>query len=233
MAPVYKNLYDTIRQEIKDKVYKEGDLLPSENDYCKILNITRPTVRQALAQLEVEGFIKKHKGKGSIVQSPKLGLGILSVSGTTSATGDRNLVTRVLKEPYESEWPDTISFLQLEQETDKGCVVLERIRSIKKAPVLFERTYFPLGFLDGFEKLDFRKNSLFELLRNIYGIEVKGGEQSFRAINANAQIAKLLSTKVGTPILHLDRKLSTNRPDFWFYSSLFCNTHNHFLFGTF
>jgi GntR family transcriptional regulator/GntR family frlABCD operon transcriptional regulator len=51
--------------------------------------MTRPTVRQALATLAGEGYIRKRQGKGSIVHRLSREIGILSVSGTTSALGDR------------------------------------------------------------------------------------------------------------------------------------------------
>jgi GntR family transcriptional regulator/GntR family frlABCD operon transcriptional regulator len=78
-----------------DGVYKEGDLLPSENELCSVYNITRPTVRHALYALVNDGYIKKQQGKGSIVHALPKGIGILSIAGTTSALGVKNLETRI------------------------------------------------------------------------------------------------------------------------------------------
>ncbi len=87
--PHYRRLYELLRQYIIDGVYKEGDLLPSENELCKLHNLTRPTVRQALDALVRDGFIKKQQGKGSIVNPIPKGIGILSIEGTTSALGKK------------------------------------------------------------------------------------------------------------------------------------------------
>ena len=207
MKPVHKNLYESIRKKILNLEYKAGELLPSENDYCKILQITRPTVRQALARLESEGFIKKHKGKGSVIQEPKQGLGILSITGMTGATGNRDLHTRVIKKPHAMDWPQNFSFPLTIEEKESGCLVLERLRFIKKNPILIETTYFPNGVLNRFQRLDFSKNSLFDLLREKYDINIMGGEQKIKAIKAPSLVADLLKTKAGTPILHLERKI--------------------------
>ena len=80
--PRYRIVYDQLKRHILDGVYKEGDLLPSENELCAVNEVTRPTVRQALNLLTNEGFIKKHQGLGSIVQKQPMGIGILSISGT-------------------------------------------------------------------------------------------------------------------------------------------------------
>lgn len=231
--PVHKNLYESIRKKILNQEYKVGDLLPSENDYCKSLQVTRPTVRQALTKLEAEGFIKKHKGKGSIVQAPKQGLGILSVTGTTGATSSQELMTRVIKTPYQIAWPQSFMFTISELELEKGCLVLERLRSIKNSPVIFETTYFPMGELNGFKEIDFSKNSLFDVLRKKYDISVVGGEQKIKAIKAPSDVSELLQIKLETPVLHLERKILTNKNNFCFYSSLFCLTDNYFLYGSF
>jgi GntR family transcriptional regulator/GntR family frlABCD operon transcriptional regulator len=231
--PVHKNLYESIRKKIRSQEYKAGDLLPSENDYCKSLQVTRPTVRQALSKLEAEGFIKKHKGKGSIVQEPKQGLGILSVTGTTGAAGNQELITRVIKNPYQMEWPQPFIFPLTDLEINAGCIVLERLRFIKNSPVILETTYFPDGYLNGFKDINFSEQSLFETLRKKYDINVIGGEQKIKAINAPNLVAKLLQIQAKKPILHLERKIFTSKNDFCFYSSLFCFTDNHYLFGTF
>jgi DNA-binding GntR family transcriptional regulator len=233
LKPVHQNIYDTIRKKIHNLEYQAGDLLPSENDYCKDFQITRPTVRQALAKLEAEGFIKKHKGKGSIVQAPKIGLGILSISSTTSATINQDLQTYTIKPPYQTAWPENFMFSQTDTEKEKGCLVLERIRSIKKEPILIEYTYFPDGELKRFKEFDFSKNSLFDILKKKYNIEVVGGEQKIKAISAPIFVAELLKIKQGVPILHLERKLLTSKTDFVFYSSIYCFTDNHYLNGTF
>ena len=56
-----------------DGVYKEGDLLPSENELCQLYGMTRPTVRQSLSTLANDGYIRKHQGKGKYCSSPSQG----------------------------------------------------------------------------------------------------------------------------------------------------------------
>ena len=55
--------------------------------FASLYGMTRPTVRQALSTLANDGYIRKHQGKGSIVHHLPKEIGILSVSGTTSAVG--------------------------------------------------------------------------------------------------------------------------------------------------
>jgi len=231
--PQYKKLYELLRQQIKAGVFKEGDLLPSENELCKVHLLTRPTVRQALNSLVNDGFIKKHKGKGSIVNQVPNGIGILSIRSTTSAIGKSNLKTSIILKPEFRKWPENFMFLLSEMELNYGCIYMERLRLVNNMPLFFKMTYLPNINLPRFISFNLKDKSLFETLQKYYQIEIKGGEQKFKAITADETVSKHLNIEIGSPILHLERKHITNRGKFYFYSSLYCNTGNYSLYGTF
>jgi DNA-binding GntR family transcriptional regulator len=231
--PRFKQLYEIIRKQIIEGVYKPGDLLPSENHLCSQYGITRPTVRHALDTLLNEGMIRKHHGKGSIVCGPPNGIGILSISGTTSALGKHNLHTLMLSKPTVVQWPDEFMFPLSDEIRRSGCIFLERLRLVNDIPVFYDLNYLPNINLLRFCNRKFEDRSLFEILRKTFQIEVKSGEQRIRAVQADEKICNYLKVPPGHPILHLQRKLITNRPGFHFFSSIFCNTIEHALYGTF
>jgi GntR family transcriptional regulator/GntR family frlABCD operon transcriptional regulator len=231
--PQYRKLYEILRKQIMDGVYRPGDLLPSENDLCSLYAITRPTVRHALDAMLNEGMIHKHKGKGSIVKGPPNGIGILSISGTTSALGMHNLSTRILSKPGLIPWPEDFMFPLSDEYRMAGCIYLERLRLVNDSPVFYDLNYLPNLNLPRFNNRKFDDQSLFDILRKAYQIEVKGGEQRIRAVTADEKICTHLGIPPGHPVLHLQRKLATNRPGFYFYSSIYCNTIEHALYGTF
>jgi DNA-binding GntR family transcriptional regulator len=231
--PQYRQLYEVLRKQIVEGVFKPGDLLPSENDLCIQHGITRPTVRHALDAMLNEGMIRKHQGKGSIVNGPPIGIGILSISGTTSVLGKYNLRTRILSKPVIMQWPDDFMFPLNDEFRQSGCIYLERLRMVNDVPVFYDLNYLPNINLPRFCNRGFEDQSLFDLLRRVYQIEVKSGEQRIRAIRANSNIHDFLNVPFGHPVLNLQRKLITNRPGFYFFSSIYCNTEEHALYGTF
>jgi GntR family transcriptional regulator/GntR family frlABCD operon transcriptional regulator len=231
--PQYLKVYEMLRRHILEGVYREGDILPSENELCRIHQITRPTVRQALAKLLNDGLIYKHQGKGSIVHSIPHDIGILSVSGTTSAIGSKILKTHILTGPEIIRWPEKFMFDLSGAEKESGCLYLERVRSVNETPLFFDISHIPNINLPRFTARSFENKSLFEILRKGYGIEIKGGIQRLKAIPAEGRIIDLLKIKKGKPVLYLERKLETSRPNFFIYSSLYCNTETHALSGAF
>lgn len=231
--PLYGQVYETLRKHIMDGVYREGDLLPSENELCKTNGITRPTVRLALDQLVKDGFIKKQQGKGSIVCAKPKGIGILSVAGTTSAIGKKNLTTKILEGPELKNWDPNFMFPLSDAHRESGCIYMERVRLVNNKPLFYDITFLPNINLPRFTTRKFENRSLFDILRKSYQIKVTGGEQRLKAIPAKGKICRHLDVKKGGPVLHLERKIDTNRVGFSFYSTLFCNTTQHSLFGIF
>jgi GntR family transcriptional regulator/GntR family frlABCD operon transcriptional regulator len=231
--PQYRRLYEILRKQIVEGIFKEGDLLPSENDLCSQHNITRPTIRHALDALLNEGLIKKHKGKGSIVSNHPKGIGILSIAGTTSAIGRNNLSTKILVKPKIISWPQPFMFPLSETEMQSGCICLERLRLVDDIPLFYDVNYIPNINLPRFMSRSFENKSLFDILRKFYQVEIKSGEQKLKAIPVNKQIGLYLNAPEGHPVLHMERKMNTNRPGFNIFSSIVCNTSEHALYGTF
>ena len=231
--PQHRKLYELLRKHIVEGVYPEGSLLPSENELCGTHDVTRPTVRQALSKLASEGYILKRQGKGSIVRSLPKGIGILSLQGTTSGVGKHNLETRPAGKPYTSKWPEYFPFELSELELESGCIVLERARIVDSFPVLYDISYIPNINIPRFTQKSFENRSLFDVMRSTYNIEVTGGDQKIMAIQANKEIGNYLDIKEGDPVLKLERKMDTNRPEYSFYSVIFCNTNKFYLEGSF
>lgn len=231
--PQYRKLYELLRKQIVEGTFREGDLLPSENDLCAQHNLTRPTVRHALDSLLNEGLIKKQKGKGSIVSNLPKGIGILSIAGTTTAIGRGNLSTRILAKPRIIQWPEPFFYSLTDLEKEAGCIYLERLRLVDGQPLFYDVNYIPNINLPRFTSRNFENKSLFDMLRKYYQIEIKGGEQKLKAITISEEVSKYLGVPVGHPVLNLERRMFTNRPGLNIYSAIVCNTSKHALYGTF
>jgi GntR family transcriptional regulator/GntR family frlABCD operon transcriptional regulator len=232
--PQYRKIYELLRSHIEEGVYREGDLLPSENELCKLHSLARPTVRQALDALVKDGYIRKHRGKGSIVsrKDPKT-IGILSIVGTTSAVGRENLQTKIITPPTLQQWEEPFFFTLSQREQESGCIRLDRLRLVKNVPVFYDINYLPNINLPRFTSRNLENKSLFEVLRKNYKIDVIGGDQRIRAIPAEKKVAGYLKIPEGHPVLELQRKLETNRNGYCFYSALYCNTEEYSLYGKF
>lgn len=69
-VPLYRQLYDQLRQQIRSGAMSDGDRLPATRELAGLLNLNRTTVAAAYELLETEGLIKGHVGRGSFVNVP-------------------------------------------------------------------------------------------------------------------------------------------------------------------
>lgn len=229
----YRKLYELLRKHILSGVYAEGSLLPSENELCSTYGMTRPTVRHALDTLVKEGMILKQQGKGSIVRKPPQNIGILSIEGTASAIGVRYLKTDILQKPEIRPWPENFAFELSEPERESGCVYMERLRYVEDIPVFYDINHLPNIYVPRITSRSFENQSLFEILRQSYQIEILGGEQKLKAIKPYGKIAGLLQIQPDQPVLYIERKLTTNKSGFNIYSTIYFNSEKHSIFGSF
>jgi 2-aminoadipate transaminase len=65
--PLYRQLYDKIRQLIVSRKLARGERLPATRELAGMLGLNRTTVSAAYALLEAEGLVKGHVGRGSFV----------------------------------------------------------------------------------------------------------------------------------------------------------------------
>ena len=67
---LYRQIADQIAALIQKGEYGAGERLPPERDLAKQLGVSRPSVREALIALEVEGYVEVRVGSGVYVVGP-------------------------------------------------------------------------------------------------------------------------------------------------------------------
>ncbi len=66
-VPLYAQLKDLLIEQVESGAYEPGDRIPSELKLCEELDLSRPTVRQAISELVAEGTLTIVKGRGTFV----------------------------------------------------------------------------------------------------------------------------------------------------------------------
>ena len=68
--PIYTQIADNFRNQIRTGVLAAGDKLPSVRELASSLAINPNTIQRAYRELETEGWIASVSGKGSFVCAP-------------------------------------------------------------------------------------------------------------------------------------------------------------------
>jgi DNA-binding transcriptional MocR family regulator len=69
-APIYRQIFDQIRDSIVSGTLELGERLPATRTLADQLGLNRQTISSAYELLEHEGFIKGQVGRGSFVTLP-------------------------------------------------------------------------------------------------------------------------------------------------------------------
>jgi DNA-binding FadR family transcriptional regulator len=64
---LYRQIAEQLRALISKGEFKPGERLPAERDLAKQMGVSRPSVREALIALEVEGWVEVRTGSGVFV----------------------------------------------------------------------------------------------------------------------------------------------------------------------
>jgi len=94
---LYRQIADQIRELIRAGEFLAGARLPPERDLAKQLGVSRPSVREALIALEVEGLVEVRIGSGIYV----LGPGIRAEGIEVLAEGPGRDAVHALAGPFE------------------------------------------------------------------------------------------------------------------------------------
>src|SRR5690349_3481287 len=68
---LYRQIAEQLRGLISGGEFASGTRLPAERDLARQLGVSRPSVREALIALEVEGWVEVRTGSGIYVQPPQ------------------------------------------------------------------------------------------------------------------------------------------------------------------
>lgn len=162
-TPLYTQLYRMLRARILDGDYPEGSAIPSETEMRDRHGITRGTVRHAVSLLVREGLVQQIRGKGTIVTYTPINHSVWNFGGFTDfsrARGQRPITT-ILDHTIE--------------EGERGPVLkLVRARGIaiedKHTFLNLDTSWLDLRKYPGIETFDFAKLSLYQVMREHYGI---------------------------------------------------------------
>lgn len=70
VARLYRLIANQIKAKVEGGEYAPGARLPSERELAEVLNVSRPSVREALIALEIEGYVEVRVGTGVFVTGP-------------------------------------------------------------------------------------------------------------------------------------------------------------------
>lgn len=213
-TPMYFQIQTQLLKQIKSGRLRAGDALPGEEELTRIYGVSRMTSRQALQALTSQGMAYRQKGRGTFVLQPKVEKDIAHLLGFSAEMRMLGLKpsSRVLKRASEPASPEIA--MRLGIEPGAPALHLHRLRSADGIPVAIEEVWLSIEQLHGVENVDFARHSLYETLRERYGIRVGSADEVIEARPASRHEAGLLNIAPKSSLLVISRTLLSvdNKP---------------------
>ena len=191
--PLYYQLKKKVLSLIETSELKEGEVLPPENNLCKVLSVSRPTIRQAFSELVNEGYLTRHKGKGTFVSKPKVEDEFFSkLKPFNKEMIEKGLKpTTVVIKLEKIQGPHEANE-KLDIPLSEPLIYLSRVRSVDTVPLVYLETFLPYETYNKLMLVDFTVNSLYDSLEKIYQTRVNRVKREFTAINAHQKESEWL-----------------------------------------
>lgn len=215
-VPLHIQVTARLRGYIRTRKLSAGTQLPSEAALCERFGVARSVVRQALSALAAEGLIQREAGRPAVVAAPSEHRRLVQRSTglyEQLAQSGVALKTRVLG-LAPAEPPRAVAEFFGAGEL----LLLERLRHVAEAPLAYVRTWLPAAAVPCLRAEDLTDTSLHGVLIRRYGLHPGAGRNQIRAVAADAELAGLLQTETGAPLLMLEGQSRDQRglPLEWF-----------------
>ncbi len=221
-VPYYHQLKIYLLGEIESGTWKPQQKLPSEAEVCERFGISRTVVRQAIKELQNQGYLSTEKGRGTFIARPKIITGFVqNLIGFYEDFTKRGfkVTTHIIKQEIAPASHHVSEELRIQVNTP--VIILSRMRRLNDEPSVFVTTYIPEELCPELLHAELENKSLYAFMEKCgCGLEIYKGHRYIGVTLANEYEASLLEIEVGSPLIELDSVtyLKDGRPLEYFHA---------------
>jgi len=205
--PLYYQVAYVLEHYLTTNMLEPGSRFLSEEEISSQLEVSRPTVNRAIKILIKNDYLKRIRGKGTIVQKLK-GVSLVLMStllsfGEMVRKDGRSCHTDLLEINKEKALASVSNALGMDP--NDSVVHLKRLRFIDDKPLIVVDSYLPFS---RFSKLleykdDMFVTDLYRILREQYDIEIVRAKREVMAARMSLMDAQLLQVELWEPCFRM------------------------------
>ncbi len=201
MAPKYYVVKKKLIELINSDAFAETQMIPSERELMKQYNVSRITAKRAVDDLVNEGYLYRVQGKGTFLREEEAEHDLISIMSCTEDIIEMGMTPS--KALIEEEVLEADKARQKRLHLGNGELVymVKRVYYADEIPVNYTTTYLPLKYFPGIEEYDFSKESIYDVLENVYKVKITSAKRTLEAVLALDEVATLLDVNQKQPVI--------------------------------
>lgn len=200
----YEYISRKVREEIERGSLKPGMRVPSENEIRATYDVSNTTARKALQDLELQGYAKRIKGKGTFVRDRSVVRAadrILSFTKNIRQSGREPRTTVLYAGLVDAGY--SVEILDHTYHMEGPIYKVHRLRFADDVPVLLEVRYISAELCPGLDQRDL-SGSLYGVYRDAYGLHLTEVKQSLSATMLDASAMHFFNVGESSPGILLE-----------------------------
>jgi len=181
-----------------------GARLPTERELSERFEVARETLRHCLRELEDEGVLHRRQGAGTFVSAQPV-VKEARLMSFSEEMRQRGLVpsSRLLSCGTVQAGAKLAHRLMVMP--GSAVVEIRRLRLASQEPMALESSYLAAERVPGFDPAVLERGSLYELLEQRWGLQLRGARQQIEATVLSREEAELLGVPPFFPALVIER----------------------------
>lgn len=201
--PLYYQIMRDLKEQILSGKLARSARMPSEAKYTHRYGVSRVVIRQALSILEDQGLVVRIKGKGTFVSdtvaedaAPRITGNLEDLIQIGSDTKIEVVEFRLVKAT-----PDLAEVFAVD--TGDDLFQVQRVRIVGSSPLAVMVNHLPYAIGAKIPLGALTEEPLIVLIEKRAAVRIEWASQTFQAVAADEEMARLLHVDILTPLLKL------------------------------
>lgn len=196
--PLYLQVTSWLREDIANKTYPVGSILPTTHELAAMLGVGKHTVREALAQLKNVGLVSIRKRGGTRVEAnlaETSGFVLKAFDSVTQYSAIARL--QLIQKDLIIARKEVAELLQCPPAQDWLYIEGYRAGGNPTRPIGYSEIFINRDFPIVYERINKNTRVIFKMFGEIYDEDIIEVRQEMRTVLINARAAEILDVKEG------------------------------------